>query len=149
MSALPVVSEFTRRLDLAGIIDEVCPGGVSALVTHGQVIEAMVANRLTGPAPLVRVDDWARTWAVEEVFGIEPGLLNDDRLARALDAIAPRLEHVAGTVGARSIAEFGIDVSRLHWDMTSMSVPAPIRPRARTRISRSSATGIPRTGGWI
>ncbi len=91
-------------------------------MTHGQVIEALVANRLTSPAPLVRVEDWARCWAVEEVFGIEPGLLNDDRLARALDAIAPQLEHIAGTVGARAIGEFGIDVARMHWDMTSMSV---------------------------
>lgn len=59
---------------------------------------------------------------MEEVFGIEPALLNDDRPARALDAIAPHLEQFAGTVGARAIAEFGIDVSRLHWDVTSMSV---------------------------
>jgi hypothetical protein len=86
------------------------------------VIEALVANRLTSPAPLVRVEDWARCWAVEEVFGIEPALLTDDRLARALDAIAPHLEHIAGTVGARAIGEFGIDVARMHWDMTSMSV---------------------------
>lgn len=27
-----------------------------------------------------------------------------------------------GTVGARALTEFGLDVSRLHWDMTSMSV---------------------------
>ncbi|CAM5469736.1 hypothetical protein SAVIM40S_07182 [Streptomyces avidinii] len=122
LGALPVAAEFLRRLDVAGIVDEVCPGGASAHLTHGQVIEALVANRLTSPAPLVRVGDWARTWAVEEVFGITPDLLNDDRLARALDAIAPRLEVIAGTVGARAITEFGIDVSRLHWDMTSMSV---------------------------
>ncbi|MFE6105258.1 IS1634 family transposase [Streptomyces laurentii] len=122
LGALPVAAEFLRRLDVAGIIDEVCPGGASAHLTHGQVIEALVANRLTSPAPLVRVSDWARTWAVEEVFGITPDLLNDDRLGRALDAIAPKLEVVAGTVGARAITEFGIDVSRLHWDMTSMSV---------------------------
>ncbi|MFI6690124.1 IS1634 family transposase [Streptomyces sp. NPDC050485] len=95
---------------------------MSAHLTHGQVIEVLVVNRLTSPAPLVRVGDWARTWAVEEIFGIEAGLLNDDRLARPLDAIAPKLEAIAGTVGARAIAEFGIDVSRLHWDMTSMSV---------------------------
>ncbi|MEU4506155.1 DUF4277 domain-containing protein [Streptomyces sp. NPDC024089] len=68
LGALPVVSEFTRRLDLSGIVDEVCPGGASALVTHGPVIDALVANRLTAPAPLVRVGDWARTWAVEQVF---------------------------------------------------------------------------------
>jgi hypothetical protein len=122
LGALPVAAEFLRRLDVAGIVDEVCPGGASALLTHGQVIEALVANRLTSPAPLVRVEDWARCWAVEEVSGIEPALLNDDRLARALDAIAPHLEHIAGTVGARAIGEFGIDVARMHWDMTSMSV---------------------------
>ncbi|MGW9031153.1 IS1634 family transposase [Streptomyces sp. NPDC055722] len=122
LGALPVAAEFLRRLDVAEIVDEICPGGASAHLTHGQVIEAMVANRLTSPAPLVRVGDWARTWAVEEVFGIEAGLLNDDRLARALDAIAPHLQKVAGTVGARAIAEFGIDTARLHWDMTSMSV---------------------------
>ncbi|WP_331768001.1 IS1634 family transposase [Embleya sp. NBC_00896] len=122
LGALPVAAEFLRRLDVAGIVDGLCPGGASAHLTHGQVIEAMVANRLTSPAPLVRVGDWARTWAVEEVFGIEPDLLNDDRLARALDAIAPKLEQIAGTVGARAIAEFGFDVSRFHWDITSMSV---------------------------
>jgi hypothetical protein len=33
----------------------------------------MVANLLTSPAPLDRIGDWAGTWAVEEVFGIEPG----------------------------------------------------------------------------
>ncbi|MEU6325499.1 IS1634 family transposase [Streptomyces sp. NPDC047009] len=122
LGALPVAAEFLRRLDVPGIVDEICPGGASAHLTHGQVIEALVANRLTSPALLVRVGDWARTWAVEEVFGIEAGLLNDDRLARALDAIAPHLEKLAGTVGARAIAEFGIDTARLHWDMTSMSV---------------------------
>ncbi|WP_432048008.1 hypothetical protein [Streptomyces asiaticus] len=44
---------------------------MSAHLTHGQVIGAMVANRPTSPAPLARVGDWARTCAVEEVFGIE------------------------------------------------------------------------------
>ncbi|MEU5646725.1 IS1634 family transposase [Streptomyces milbemycinicus] len=122
LGALPVAAEFLRRLDMAGIVDGLCPSAASAYLTHGQVIEALVANRLTSPMPLFRVGDWARVWAVEEVFGIEPALLNDDRLARALDAIAPHLQQLAGTVGARAIAEFGIDVSRLHWDMTSMSI---------------------------
>ncbi|WP_316959695.1 DUF4277 domain-containing protein [Streptomyces sp. TRM68367] len=47
LGALPVVAEFLRRLDVAGIVDELCPGGASAHLTHGQVIEALVANRLT------------------------------------------------------------------------------------------------------
>ncbi|GAB1340792.1 hypothetical protein ACE1SV_73820 [Streptomyces sp. E-15] len=90
LGALPVVAEFLRRLDVAGVVDGVCPGGASAYLSHGQMVEALVANRLTSPAPLVRVGDWARTWAVEEVFGIEPDLLNDDRPARAVTPISTR-----------------------------------------------------------
>ena len=122
LGALPVVADYCRRLDLAGIIDRACPVRDLGYLTHGQVIQALVANRLTSPAPLVRVTDWARAHAVEEVFGIDPALLNDDRIGRALDAIAPELDHLVGSVGAQAIAAFGIDVSRLHWDMTSISL---------------------------
>ncbi|EWM10570.1 IS1634 family transposase, partial [Kutzneria sp. 744] len=122
LGALPVIADYCRRLDLAGIIDRACPVRDLALLTHGQVIEALVANRLTSPAPLVRVTDWAREHAVEEVFGIEPTLLNDDRIGRALDAIAPELDHIVGSVGAQAISMFGLDTSRLHWDMTSISL---------------------------
>jgi Domain of unknown function (DUF4277) len=122
LGALPVVAEFCRRLDVAGIVDRACPVREVARVTHGQVIEALVANRLSSPRPLLRVEDWARQWAVEEVFGIAPDALNDDRIGRALDAMAPELEQIVGTVGARAIATFGIDVARLHWDMTSISL---------------------------
>jgi hypothetical protein len=123
LGALPVVAEFCRRLDLAGIVDRACPMRAEvARVTHGQVIEALVANRLTSPRPLLRVEDWAREWAVEEAFGIAADALNDDRIGRALDALAAELEQVIGSVGAHAIAAFGVDVARLHWDMTSMSL---------------------------
>jgi transposase len=123
LGALPVVAQFCRRLDVAGIVDRACPMRAEvARVTHGQVIEALVANRLTSPRPLLRVEDWAREWAVEEVLGIDPDALNDDRIGRALDALAPQLDLVIGSVGARAIASFGIDVARLHWDMTSISL---------------------------
>jgi transposase len=122
LGALPVVAEFCRRLDVAGIIDRAAPVRDLAHLTHGQVIETLIANRLTSPAPLVRVSDWAREWAVEEVFGIDPDILNDDRIGRALDAIAPELDHIIGSVGAQAISTFGINVSRLHWDMTSVSL---------------------------
>jgi transposase len=122
LGSLPVVAQYCRRLDLAGIIDRVCPIRDLALLTHGQVIEALVANRLTSPKPLLRVEEWARGWAVEETLGADPASLNDDRIGRALDAVAPELDRIVGSVGAQAIAAFGIDVSRLHWDMTSISL---------------------------
>lgn len=122
LGALPVVKGFCRRAGIAATIDGLCPVRDVAIVTHGQVIEALVANRLTSPTPLLRVEDWARTWAVPEVLGVVPEALNDDRLGRALDAIAPKLDAIVGSIGARAISEFGLDVSRLHWDMTSISL---------------------------
>lgn len=119
---MPVIARFCERLDIRGIIDRAVPVRDVAIATHGQVIEAMIANRLTSPRPLWRVQDWAAEWAVEEVFAVAPATLNDDRIGRALDAVAPHLDGIVGSIGAKAIAEFGIDVSRLHWDMTSMSL---------------------------
>ena len=122
LAALPVVAGFCRRLDIAGIIDRAAPVREIAYATHGQVIEALIANRLSSPAPMIHVGAWAREFAVEHVFGLDPDVLNDDRVARALDALAPVLEQVSGSVGAAAIAAYGVDVSQLHWDMTSVSL---------------------------
>jgi hypothetical protein len=54
LGVLPVVAEYCRRLDLAGIVDRACPIRDVAILSHGQVIEALVANRLTSPS-LLRV----------------------------------------------------------------------------------------------
>ncbi|MEV6742712.1 IS1634 family transposase [Streptomyces sp. NPDC051104] len=159
LAALPVIADFCRRLDIAGIVDRLCPVREVARLSHGEVIEALVANRLTAPAPLQHITAWADEWAVEEVFGIEAEALNDDRIARALDAVAPELDAVTGSVGAAAIAAFGLDVSRLHWDMTSISLhgafedvdenfPAPRwgRPKDRRADLKQVQTGLAVTG---
>jgi hypothetical protein len=118
LGALPVVAWFCRQLDIAGIIDRAAPVRDVARASHGQVIEALIANRLTSPTPLVHVAGWAEQFAVEAVLGLCADVLNDDRIARALDALADVLDEVTGSVGAAAIGRFGIDVSQLHWDMT-------------------------------
>jgi len=154
-----VIADFCGRLDIGGIVDRACPVRDVAIVTHGQVIEALIANRLTSPQPLLHVEDWARQWAVFEVFGIEPGVLNDDRIGRALDAIAPMLDRIVGSIGLTAIEKFGIDVSRIHWDMTSMSlfgdydrtdgefaVPSYGHPKDRRVDLKQIQTGLGVTG---
>jgi transposase len=122
LGSLPVVAEFSRRIGIAEIIDKICPVRELAQLTNGQVIEALIANRLSCPTAMVRVADWAQEYAVEEVYGFPGAWLNDDRIARALDAIAPHVQTITGTVGATAIRAFGIDVTRIHWDMTSISL---------------------------
>ncbi|MCA1696028.1 MAG: IS1634 family transposase [Actinobacteria bacterium] len=159
LGALPVVARFCERLDIAGIVDRACPIRDVAIVSHGRVIEALIANRLTSPRPLVHVEAWAAQWAVEEVFGVEPSTLNDDRIGRALDAMAPALDGIVGSIGARAIAEFGLDVARLHWDMTSISLhgdydrvddgfaqPSYGHPKDRRADLKQIQTGLAVTG---
>ena len=155
LGGLPVVASFLDQLGVAAIIDGLCPIRDVALATHGQVIEAMIASRLTSPTPLVRVIDWAREWAAGHCFGIAPEVLNDDRPGRALDAIAPELDQIAGIVGIAAIQQFGLDVSRVHWDMTSISLygaypevdqeyatPKFGHPKDRRRDLKQIQTGI-------
>jgi transposase len=71
---------------------------------------------------MIHVGAWARRFAVGQVLGLDADVLNDDRIARALDALAPVLEQVTGSVGAAAIATYGVDVSQVHWDMTSVSL---------------------------
>jgi transposase len=122
LGSLPVIADFCRRLDIAGVVDGLCPIRDVALATHGQVIEVLIANRLTNPTAMVGICDWAKAWAVPEVYGIAASSLGDDRLARALDAVAENVDAIVGSVGAAAIEVFGIDVTRMHWDMTSISL---------------------------
>lgn len=64
LGAPPASAEFLRELDVTGNIDVLCPVREVAHVAHGWVITVLVPNRLSAPAPLVRVADWAREWAV-------------------------------------------------------------------------------------
>jgi transposase len=155
LGSLPVIADFCRRLDIAGIVDRACPIREVAYATRGQVIETLIANRLTSPKPMVNVNEWARKWAVEEVFAIDPDILNDDRLARALDALAPHVDQITGSVGAKAIEVFGIDITQIHWDMTSISLhgdyehpdqqyptPAYGHPKDRRTDLKQIQTGI-------
>lgn len=49
LGALPVVAEFLHRLRVAETVDGLCPVRHPAPATHGEVIEALAADRLTSP----------------------------------------------------------------------------------------------------
>jgi transposase len=121
IGAMPLVVPLLERLDVAGIVDRACPMRGRAHLTHGEVIAALVANRLTAPRPLYDVAGWANTYAVNDWLGAPGALLNDDRLGRALDVVAGRIDEIASGVALAAIGAFGIDAARLHWDFTSVA----------------------------
>ena len=59
---------------------------------------------------------------MQELVGIPPALLNDDRLGRGLESIAVYAESLRGALAAKAIERFGIDAGRLHVDLTTLRV---------------------------
>jgi len=119
--ALPVVAKLAEKLGLVEVVDRFCPIRSVAEYTHGQVVLALVANRLTHPRPLSSFEDWGDEFAVAETLGIASCKLNDDRLGRTLDAFAEHLAEVLNLVARRAIERFGISIVELHWDLTHLA----------------------------
>jgi transposase len=121
VGALPLVSPMLERLDVVGIVDRACPMRGRAALTHGEVVAALVANRLTAPRPLYDVAGWAGVFASHDWLGAPAALLNDDRLGRALDAISAHLDEIASALALAAVVNFGVEAARLHWDFTSVA----------------------------
>jgi uncharacterized protein DUF4277 len=117
---LLLVDHYLRRLGLVGLVDQVVPMRGRSLLTHGEVVAALVANRLACPAPLYDIAGWASSAAMAELFAVPAGLLNDDRLGRCLDAIAPHTEDLRGRLLLRVLERCNVDASRLHLDLTAV-----------------------------
>jgi hypothetical protein len=120
VGSLLLVRHYLQRLDLVKVIDRVAPMRGRAQLTHGEVISALVANRLSAPSPLYDVAGWASQAALAELFDIPAMLLNDDRLGRALDALAPVAEQVRGELALTAARTGTADLSRLHLDLTAV-----------------------------
>lgn len=119
---LLLVHHVLERLGLVGLVDRQVPQRGRAELTTGEVVAALIANRLCAPAPLYDISAWGGNAALHEVLGIPGMLLNDDRLGRALEAFAPVAESVRGAAALAAVEVFGADAARLHVDLTTLRV---------------------------
>lgn len=120
VGALLLVTHYLARLGLTELVDAAAPMRGKSLLTHGEVISALVANRLSCPAPLYDVAGWASGAAVAELLDVPAGLLNDDRLGRALEVFHTVADDVRGRLLLRTLDRFDVDASRLHLDLTTL-----------------------------
>jgi transposase len=136
--ALALVAVYLERLGLAEAVDRALLTHGRAQLTHGEVICALVANRLCDPRPLYDIRGWADEQGAHPLLGTPAALLNDDRLGRALDALASVIGEVKGALCLRALERFGCEPKRLHWDFTSVSVYGSHHGSALIRFGHSS-----------
>jgi transposase len=107
-----------RRMDLRGIVDRVLPS--QSDVSHGEVVEALVLNRLTSPRPLYQIEEWARQLGLDVLTGRDPARLNDDRIGRTLDVLAERVSDVQTALTTQIVHGFKVAVNDVHYDTSTL-----------------------------
>ena len=59
VGALAFIVPLPQRWGLRELIDDLYPTG--SPISHGPVVEILIANRLTDPEPLYRIVAWAKS----------------------------------------------------------------------------------------
>ena len=119
---LLLVAHYLDRLGVVKLVDALVPVRGRACLSHGEVVAVLAASRLCSPSPLYDIAGWASSAAVGELLGVPGMLLNDDRLGRALEALAPVADKARGELMLAAIGGFPAvaDASRLHLDLTAV-----------------------------
>lgn len=132
IGSLALAYPYLRRLTVAETIDSLTTRGKEREVSTGTVLEVLVLNRLAvRPTPISKVSQWAKTQAIEEVYGIPAEALNDDRIGRALDEIHPHVTDAWAAIVLAGAQAYGVRLDQLHSDVTriafegSYEVPSP------------------------
>ena len=120
VGALPVITNYLERLELARVIDELVPWDGD--VPLGTLVEILVTNRLLNPKALFRIDAWAQKTGLDTYYGLAAGQLNDDRLGRALERVAARAESIQAGLVVQAVKKFKLDVAQIHYDITSVEL---------------------------
>jgi transposase len=126
LGALPIVDHFLGRIGLQELLERHLPAGDRRVMLPPAVaIGLLVRNLCVAREPLYGLAEWAERHD-PGLLGLtesDTGLLNDDRVGRALDQLfdADRgsllCELMLGV-----IKEFRVDCSQLHNDSTSITV---------------------------
>jgi transposase len=119
LGGLTLVLTYIERIGLAQIVDRHCPreGGIS----EGTVMTVLTVNRLLAPCALGRIAQWVEETGLHLLLGIsDPKLLNYHRLADTLQAVFPHWQAIAAQVTLKAVAQFGLQVQTVHYDLTSV-----------------------------
>ncbi len=124
VSGLPVVNAVLARLGFDALVESYLPEpdprcGLEPV----RAIGVLVRNLALGRAPLYGLGAWAAGYdpGLLGLFAGEPGLLNDDRLGRALDELflADRAS-LTTALSVSAVRAYGIALDELHNDSTSI-----------------------------
>jgi transposase len=126
VGAAPLVRHFLHRLQLPELFERHLPPlpGRQPTLPSSVTLAVLLSNLLLARQPLYAIPAWVAR-RVPEHLGLGPdqaGLLNDDRIGRALDHLrrADRASLLTALV-LHAVRAFAIDLAELHQDTTTVT----------------------------
>jgi transposase len=120
----PLIAHYLQRMNLEAILRGTLGSARQGVLDHARTLTVLVHNLLVSPGPLYRIAEWAAPWE-PHVLGLTPAqksALNDDRVARALDAlVSERARGIWFRLALRIIKQFEVDTQRVHFDTTTVT----------------------------
>jgi len=108
-----------RCLGLEGLLSELLVGGREE-VPWSTMAAILVIARLCEPSSELHVaESWYRQTALDDILGVPPELVNDDRLYRCLDRLLPHKAAIETHLRNRLGELFSLDYDLLLYDVTS------------------------------
>ena len=135
-----------RRLDVAGLVDEVTgtrPAGLPLPV--GGYLELAALNRVVAPCSKLAFAEWWKTTAADRFTKIPASALDHRRFWDAMHAVTvQQLEEISRRIAVRMVDLFGLDCSSVALDMTNFATfidtandKAPIVQRGKAKQKRT------------
>ncbi len=119
------MQHFIEQMGVVSNIDRLVQAHTARTISHGETVAALMVYLLSGGRALYRMEQWAgQTAALSWLFPkYGPEEWTDDRLADTLDALYHAgLESVQGELSAHIVDAFGLKLSEIHYDTTSVSL---------------------------
>lgn len=108
-----------RRLGLHSLLEELLGEGRET-VPWAEVAAVLTVGKFCGQASELGIaEHWYARTALEDLTGIEPGAINDDRLYRALDKVGEHKDRLCEHLMERYRNWFGVRFEFLLYDVTS------------------------------
>lgn len=121
---LPIIRHFLDHMAFSQIAASCLGTPRELLLDHAQTLSLLIANILLSPSPLYRIAEWASPFSTAALglASSEKDSINDDRVARSLDAlVSVRARSLFFRLALHVIKQFEIDTRRIHHDTTTVT----------------------------
>ena len=119
-----ILNHFLGRMEFGRIVRSCLGTRHQGILDHGQTLSVFIQNIILSPAPLYRIAEWAHPIdpPALALSPSEKGSLNDDRMARSLDALVSlRARTLFFQLAIHIIEQFELDTRRIHHDTTTVT----------------------------